>query len=211
MTHDSLTHLAHKTGILVVIDSDILTSKEIGGMVKHYNGVLTSSLPFIQAPRKESSNIHRCQRFGVFHSPMWGGYGTSPDCINFSVNTPIMLHGGQHFGSAGSNYTVSTEVKDTTDRSSLVKQSGSYASEIDKTCSYYGFSVKFDRPVHLVENKKYKLESLINGPLSWYGEEGQTSVECKGVVFTFCTSPDHMYRTNEARGQFPVLFGSAGR
>ena len=191
----------------VVIDSDILTLKEVGDLVKHYNGVLKSSLPFVRAPRKDSSIVHRCQRLLSF-SFSWG-YGPSPDCLIFSVSKPIMLHGVQHFGSEGSNYTVSTEVKDTTDGSSLVKQSGSYASEEDKSCSYYGFSVKFDRPICLVKNKEYKLESFISGPASWYGTKGQTSVECQGVVFTFRTSQDHSYRTGETVGQFPVLFWSA--
>ena len=176
----------------VVIDSDILTLREVGGLVKHFNGVLTSSLPFIQAPRKAfSALLTRCQRFQSFELPGLEGwdYMSSPDCLIFSVNKPIKLYGVQHFGSERGNYAVSTEVKDATDGSSLVKQSGSYASEEDKTCSYYGFSVMFDRPVSLVENKAYKLESLIKGPTSWYGQTRQTSVECQGVVFTFCTSP----------------------
>jgi len=192
----------------VVIDSEILTLKEVGSMMKHYSGVPTCSLSFVQAPRE----IHRCQRFRVFDPPdiCWGN-GKSPDCINFSVNKPIMLHGVEHFGSKGGSYTVSTEVKDTTDGSSLVKQSGSYVSGKDKTFSYYGFSVLFDRPVCLVENKKYKLESLIKGPTSWYGIDGQTSVECQGVVFTFHASPDQLCTTNETKGQFPVLCWSASR
>ena len=105
-----------------------------------------------------------------------------------------------HFGSEGGSSTVSTEVKDATDGSSLVKQSGSYASEKDKTCSYYGFSVQFEQPVCLVKNKKYKLESLIKGPSSWHGT-GRRSVECQGAVFSFC----------EPGGQFPVLLWSAKR
>jgi len=193
----------------VVIDSRILTLEEVGDLVKHYNGVLTSSLPFVQAPRKDYSTLHLCQRFQAF-SAGWS-YGRSPHCLNFSVNKPIMLRGVQHFGSVGGNYTVSTEVKDTTDGSSLVKQSGSYASEKDKTCSYYGFSVLFDRPVFLVENKEYKLESFIKGPMSWYGTKGQTSAECQGVVFTFRTSPGVTIGTHESAGQFPVLFWSAKR
>ena len=198
----------------VVIDSDILTLKEVGDMMKHYNGVLTSSLPFEQAPRKQFSTLFaQCRRFQSLKLPNQGGwnYMSSPDCLNFSVNKPIMLHGVQHFGSKGGNYTVSTEVKDTTDGSSVVKQSGSYASEKDKTCSYYGFSVKFDQPVRLVENKKYKLESLIKGPTSWYGKEGQKSVDCQGVVFTFYTSPGPNNNTSETGGQFPVFCWSGTR
>ena len=196
----------------VVIDSRILSLDEVGDLVKHYNGVLTS-LPFAQTPRKSPSVGHHCQRFGSFNQPnmiAWLYLGLH-DVITFSVSKPIMLHGVQHFGSEDGNYTVSTEVTDITDGSSVVKQSGSYASEKDKTRSYYGFSVLFDRPVGLVENKDYKIESLIKGPVSWFGTEGQTSVECQGVVFTFCTSQDNLLRTSETKGQFPVLVWSARR
>ena len=193
----------------VTCHAELLTAKEIGSMMKYYSGVLTRSLPFVQAPRKKSSNIHGCQRFRVPNPPdiRWC-YGKVPDCVSFSVNNPIMLHGVQHFGSEGGNYTVSMEVKDSRYGSSLVKQSGSYASEKDKTCSYYGFSVQLDRPVRLMENKMYRLESLIKGPKAWYGTEGQTSVECQGVVFTFYASPDQG-RSKKTIGQFPVLFWSA--
>ena len=92
-----------------------------------------------------------------------------------------------------------------------MRQSGSYASEKDRTCSYYGFSVLFNGPVCLVENKQYKLESFIKGPASWYGTEGQTSVESEGVMFTFRASPNSNSSTCETRGQFPVLFWSARR
>ena len=119
----------------VVIDSRILTMDEVGDLVKHYTG-LTSSLHFIQGPR---TIIHRCRRFEAYKTGC--EYGSTPHCLNFSVDKPIMLHGVQHFGSEGGSYTVSTEVKDATDGSSLVKQSGSYASEKDKSCSYHGFSV----------------------------------------------------------------------
>ena len=120
----------------VVIDSEILNSKEVGDLIKHFSVVFTPSLPFIQAPRKNSPTVYRCQRFLTFDYG-WE-YRDLSNPINFSVNKPIMLHGVQHFGNEGGNYTVSMEVKDTTDGSSLVKQSGSYASEKDKTCSYHG-------------------------------------------------------------------------
>ena len=176
----------------VVIDSGILTSSEVHAMKKHF--------------RMGASIIHGCQRFRSFYNS-WI-YSGSPDCLIFSVNKPIMLHGVQLFGYGGSNYTVSTEVKDATDGSSVVKQSGSYTSEKDKTRPYCGFSVLFNLPVCLMENKKYKIVSLIKGPFStWYGIGGQTSVEYQGVVFTFHDSLD--FTTNETRGQFPVLFWSA--
>ena len=79
-------------------------------------------------------------------------------------------------GSEGGEYTVSTEVKDTTQDISVVKRSGTYASEKDETNNYYGFEVLFNLPVCFEANKKYTLVSLIKGPVSWYGEKGQTSV-----------------------------------
>ena len=189
----------------VVIDSHILTLDEVGDLVKHYNGVLTP-LSFKQAPRNEISTVHRCQRFRCFDIS-WGYSGT-PDRINFSANKPILLHGVQHFGCEGGSYTVSTEIKDAKDGSSLVKQSGSYTSEKDKTCPYYGFSVQFDRPVRLVENKEYEFEAFIKGPESWRGREGRRSVESQGVLFTFRTSFGLANGTAETKGQFPVLFWS---
>ena len=49
--------------------------------------------------------------------------------------------------------SVSTEVKDSTDGSILVKQSGSFFSEIVNADWFYGFDVQFDCPVCLVELK----------------------------------------------------------
>jgi len=105
-------------------------------------------------------------------------------------------------------YTVVTEVKDSADDSSTVKQSGSYASEKDKSAEnnqYYGFDAQFDRPLCLQENKKYKLVSLIKGPNSWYGEDGRTSDECEGVRFTLTSSNASYNGTCETRGQFPAF------
>ena len=47
------------------MDSDILTKKEIGLMMKHYVGVgLESSLPFVHSPiRLDAGLLHRVNRF----------------------------------------------------------------------------------------------------------------------------------------------------
>ena len=178
-------------------------------MVKHFNDVLTSSpLPFLQAPRMI---VHRCQRFLTFKPPGPNGWGYSSKCFQEAISVtgskPIMLHGIQHFGSEGGRYTVSTEVRDGTDSSSLVNQSGSYVSEKDDTYDYYGFDVRFDRPVCLEEKKEYHLVSSINGPKSWYGADGQMSVESQGIRFIFhsCAGYDASYRSYQKKGQLPAL------
>ena len=48
---------------------------------------------------------------------------------------------------------------------------------MDETNNFYGFDVLLDRPVCLEVNKRYNLVSLIKGPVSWCGEEGQASVD----------------------------------
>ena len=199
--------MSEKEFVSFVIDSHVLTYEEVGDMMKHYNGVLTSSLPFLEALRSGFITA-RCRRFRKFVLPVEGDawkYSGTPDCITFTVNKPIKLSGVQHFGFECAEYTVVTEVKDKTDGSSLAKQSGVYTSVKDETDSYYGFEVQFDRPVCLEKRKKYKLVSLIKGPSSWYGEEGETSVESMGVLFSFSTSGGSNNGTTDIRGQFPAL------
>ena len=192
--------MSQKEFASVVVDTDILTLKEVGGMIKHFSDVSSACLPFIQASRIQSPIIHRCQRFGTFRSPgKYWHYGGGAECICFTVSKPVTLHGVQHFGSEGGNYTVSIEVQDAIQNScAFAKQSGSYASEKDKAHSYYCFDVNFDRPVCLVENTKYQLVARIKGPTSWCGEDGQKCVESQGVQFTF----------SGTRGLFPVFLFS---
>ena len=197
----------------VVIDSYILTFKEAGDLMKHYSNVSTSALPFMHIPR--DLRLQRCNRFLRFCKPpavliKWGYTSGNADSVLFSVDNPIKLHGVQHFGSEGGQYTVSTEVKDATQDSSVVKQSGTYASIKDKINNYYGFDVLFDRPVCLEANKQYTLVSLIKGPKSWYGLGGQTTVESRGVIvqFSFSPSNDIGNGTSVMEGQFPAFIFS---
>lgn len=111
----------------------------------------------------------------------------------------------QHFGREGGKYTVSTEVKDPGDNTSLVKTTRSYSSEKDVMHDYYGFDVLFNYPVRLKAGKAYKIISLIKGPRSWYGEEGKRSVECNQVQFTFSTFDGNNNGTDHTRGQFPAF------
>ena len=198
----------------VVFDSYILTMQEVGDMMKHYSGVLKSPLPFMETERGKpfqgKLDHFRCYRFARICPPSsrWR-YGGGADSINFTVNKPIKLHGVQQFGSKGGEYRVSTEIKDATHDSSVVKRSGTYASEKDDTNNYhYGFDVLFDRPVRLEANKQYTLVSLIKGPVSWSGKEGQTSVECRGVRFSFRSPKEKGNGSLVMEGQFPAFMFS---
>ena len=199
--------MSEKEFASVVVDSHVLSFEELGNMIKHYNGVLTSPLSFARALRIRK---HQCLRFQKFCSPSecWAYGSGTPDCIKFTVNKPVQLHGVQHFGSESGEYTVSTDVINTIDNTSLIKQSGIYPSERNETYFYYGFDVLFDDPALLEANKEYKLMSHIKGPVSWYSEYGQKSVECEGVRFTFRTSTSGSNGTTDRRGQFPGMLFS---
>ena len=189
-----------------VYDTDILSRKETGDMIKYYSNVLKTPLPFLQGARRKLLGF-RVNRFNDYCEPStaWNYNTGLPDIVHFSVNKPIMLLGIQHFGSDGGEHTVSTKVKDTATNLTVVERSGTFTSEKDVTNNHYGFFVSFGNLVCLDANKKYELESLTNGPASWYGKDGRTSVEAEGVQFTFSDPKDTGNGTMVVHGQFPAF------
>ena len=199
--------MSQKEFVSVVLDSRILNFGEMSELMKFYSDVeLTSPLPFIQTPRTDSTQLHQCYRFLSYNSPKaYWSYSGNPDVIVLSVDKSVNLHGIQHFGSEGHGYSVSTEVKDTTNNCTLVRKTGSYSALKDEKLGYYGFTVCFDPPLCLHESKKYVVRSLISGPMSWYGEGGKTSLECGQVQFNFYSSNCDNNGTSESRGQFSAF------
>ena len=198
-----------KEFVSFVFDAKVLDFQEISDMMKHFCDVhLISPLPYIQNPRM--GPLHRFHRFKTLYSPSSGYNYKSKraDRVCVSVNKAVRLHGVQHFGSEGGEYTVSIEVKQSTNGSSLVKQSGSYTSEKDEVHGYYGFDVLFDPAVCLHTGQVYEIISKISGPCSWYGEGGQKVVECQEIQFTFSESGCIGNGIGETRGQFPALLFS---
>ena len=199
-----------------VIDSNILNVQEVGVMMKHYNQVLTSPLPYLQSPRIVA--LKRVCRFNNFkqhtadgESGSWNYGSGKPDNLVLILDKDVRLHGVQHFGREGCEYTVFMEIKDATSKLSLAKKSGRYCSEKDSACIYYGFDVLFDTPVILESGEKYEISSMIRGPQSWSGRQGQTCVNFEGINFSFSRSASPSNGTNEQCGQFPVfLFTGSG-
>ena len=195
--------MSQKEFVSVVLDSRILNFEEMSELMKFYNDVeLTFPLLFIQTSRRAESS---CHRFSEYHPPngsRWSYTYGNPDRIALSVNKSVKLHGIQHFGREGCQYTVSTEVNDSTNGFSLVTETGSYTSKKDKTHGYFGFTVYFNPPLQLHRGKRYEVKSLIQGPLSWYGEQGKPSLECSQVRFSFYGITSGGNGTTESRGQF---------
>ena len=207
--------MSQKEFASVVVDCDILTKKEIGFMMKHYGGVgLESSLPFMHSPRQPRTGLlHRVYRFFAVRAPQmpgdqWQYICGKSDALKLTVSKPVMLHGVQHFGSEGGEYTASLEVKNVGNGFSLVKLTGTYSSEKDETNGYYGFDVMFDHPVCLEQGKTYEIVSLIKGPPSWRVMQGKNSYEVKGIQFTFSRTASSVNGTDVGRGQFPSIIFS---
>ena len=191
----------------VVLDCCILTKGELIFLIKHYGDAsLKCSLPFIHSPRS-GSIVHRFYRFASLDFS-WSHGGIAADALGVTVSKPIALHGVQHFGSEGGNYTVSLEVKDAVRGLSLVKQTGTYSSEIDETNSYYGFDVTFNRPVYLEKDKPYEVVSVIAGPSSWRVGAGKNPVAVQGVQFSFSNSSASTNGTTVDNGQFSAFLFS---
>ena len=202
--------MSQKEFAIFVIDTKILNMEEVSDMIKHYSQVLTSPLPYLQSPR--IGVLKRVCRFKDFlqHpgegvTGRWNYSRGIPDNLVVNVDKHVRLHGVQHFGREGCEYTVSMEIKDATTNLSIVKKSGTYPSEKDLDHIYYGFDVLFDTPVILESGKRYAISSMISGPQSWCGEQGQTYVNFEELNVTF-SKPDAVGNsTNDICGQFPVF------
>ena len=92
--------MSQKEFASVVVDSDILTKKEIGFMMKHYVGVgLESSLPFVHSPRRlDAGLLHRVNRFVDVCRPelpysfllgSWNYARGESDALNLTVSEPV--------------------------------------------------------------------------------------------------------------------------
>ena len=197
---------------LSVVPNNILTTKEIFDLMKHYNGMLTSPLQFSASPR--TGLVGTCHRFRAITEPYWG-YPNKSDRICFTVNKDIYLIGVEHFGREKGTYTVRTELIDTVSGSCVASKSGVYSSEEkhQEITIYYGFTVLFDDSVLVKKNNCYEVVSLINGNASRSGDKGRSTVECFGVTFTFHDTEEKTDNNNTGvnRGQFPVLLFEVDR
>ena len=207
--------MSQKEFLAVVADSNILTTKEIVDLMKHYNSMLTSPLQFSASPR--TRRVCTCHRFtdfiGLVSQDRRGYTGRLSDCICFTVNKDIHLIGVEHFGRQGGAYNVRTQLIDTVSGSCVASKSGVYSSEEkrQKAVKYPGFTVLFDDAVPIKQNNCYEVVSLVNGVPSWYGYYGKGTIECFGVTFTFNDSENKTYSidTNVNKGQFPALLFEA--
>ena len=204
--------MSQREFLAVVPDSNILTTKEIVDLMKHYNSMLTSPLQFSEYPR--TGHVRTCLRFRNIREPTWEYAMNKSDRICFTVNKDIHLIGVEHFGFEGITYTVRTELVDTVSGSCVASKTGVYSSEEKhhrEVTSYDGFTVLFDDAVPVKQNNCYEVVSLVNGLSSCYGGKGKRTVDCFGVIFSFSNSKEKTDNNNTDvdMGQFPALLFEA--
>ena len=196
----------------VVLDSDLLKKAEIKNIIKRLSSVSTSSTIFPDTKRcgpKISSVVEKCCRLGMI-TPVHLVYNDSrKECIDFSVDRDIALHGLCFFGQNGQSHSVNLELVDTNTKKALKFLTGRFSSvKLDcKDYSYFGFEVPLEA-ILLKKNTRYRIRALITGPFSQMGINFINPVQCSGVTFTFFKSEEPGSRTDVRNGQFPILLFS---
>ena len=177
----------------VVVDTNILTPDETTGLFKFFT-IQTSPVRFSMTQRRPLVIHDRYCRFFKVFAP-----GSSHSCrityngdkhsLAFTVDSSITLYGVYLIGSKDNSYTVTLEVKNASNNTTIVSKSGTYSSKLlpykNSGCNYFGFEVSFDCGAYMKMNTTYHIEALISGPPSGYGTEGLKTINRSGVTFRF--------------------------
>ena len=196
----------------VVLDSDLLKKAEIKNIIKRLSSVSTSSTIFPDTKRygtKISSVFEKCCRLGLISCFFQYRGDGRKDCIDFSVDKDIALHGLCFFGQNGQSHSVTLELVDTNTKKALKSLTGTFSSvKLDcEEYSYDGFEVPLEA-ILLKKNTRYGIRAFITGPSLQIGMNFINPVQCSGVTFTFFKSEEPGSKTDVIHGQFPILLFS---
>ena len=173
MTQEDFAKHVHSSGLL--------SAEE---MVSIYGKLCGSELPCVKWRTRTQSSLVRIARFSRSNvknpAQQWTYTSGNPDCLSFSVNRKVLLHGVRLFGDReDGQYKVVLKL----DESELVN--GSFTAKIDKD-AVPGFDVMLPSPVIVKKDNTVKIEATISGATSYYGEKGMTKVESGVLAVTFC-------------------------
>jgi len=132
----------------VVLGKDILTKDELETFFQFFSSTLTTPVGFSNIRR---SGICRCGRFTSVSRGWYHCYPGGLDCLVFSVDKDITLHGLSLFGSENEDYEVKLQVKNTSNNSAVASKTGTFPSKRLEHSYYYGYEVLFDSPADLKE------------------------------------------------------------
>ena len=83
----------------VVLDSDLLTLKEVKDMVKYFNSVLNTTVEFLESKRGSLLKRQVSRFKSVVFNNGWKHSSKCYDWIYLAVDTSIKLHAVRFFGS----------------------------------------------------------------------------------------------------------------
>ncbi|XP_078379156.1 BTB/POZ domain-containing protein 6-like isoform X2 [Oculina patagonica] len=194
----------------VVLPSKILTRKETRMLMTHFSSPLSPADGFLDVHRVGS--LLRCCRFKSFapHGSIIENDPDEDDWFTLKVNKDIILYGISLLGKDGGSYSVTLKIvtydddddDDDFDNNAEeiihLSQTGTFTSG-RKECSngyYYGFDVIFDKPFAVKKDVVYFIESSVDGPGYYLGNEGINAVKFSGVKFNFeheCVANDTIH------------------
>jgi len=180
----------------VVLKSRVLVLGEVK-FKADFNSVQNIPIGFSETKRSGPRYLKRCCKY---RSVMFGWINNGrKSSLSFSADHDIRCHGVYLFGSEDNDYSVTLVLRDDLYGSILASSGGAFSSIRHTTSRYYGFDVLLNEPIFLRKGVVYCLEAFISGPKSWYGIQGNRTVQCSGMTFTF-------FSANE--GQFGELIFS---
>ena len=168
----------------VVLECDILSKKEICGLMRYFNSVLDTSVGFCET--KRAGSFEKICRFSSFATG-WCNSDDWTERLGLTVDKNIKLHAIRLFGSDSSEYSVTLDVYSYENSVYVATATGPFSSK-HMQCTigdYQGFEIEFEPSVALEANTQYRIGASITGPSSWYGYGGVSSVESSGVKFSF--------------------------
>ena len=177
----------------VVINSEILTSEEVVGVMKYFNsGTSTTGFP----EKERNGALLSCCRVSVLDSTKLVYFNNFKRyCIDFCVDEDIELHGIRMIGSENGDYVAMVNVTSDQEVSYQMTSASRVFSSVSmrmhsKSFVYYGFNVLFSCPADLKKNVRYRVTAIIDGPASPYGLSFETSITSHGVKFHFIGDED---------------------
>ena len=170
----------------VVLDSDLLTLKEVKDMVKYFNSVLNTTVEFLESKRGSLLKRQVSRFKSVVFNNGWKHSSKCYDWIYLAVDTSIKLHAVRFFGSYNTEYLASLTIT-TMEEVIFDGNLTSYSSNVKQSelGEYHGFEIAFKPPIALKASMNYLFKADIRGPSSWYGQGGQSIVNNSKVKFHF--------------------------
>ena len=172
----------------VVLDCEILTPKEAYDIMKYFNGVLPNLVGFLET--KRSGGNPRISMYTVLgfelEDPAGHGDLFSNDKMTLSVNKTIELQAVRLFGSKNNEYKVSLEVWDIYG-CSLASVTDIFTSMPMRSDMghYHGIRVIFNPSLTLQADAQYFFYVTLEGPPTWYGEDGVSHKEHDDLTISF--------------------------